>query len=82
MTAEETATIHEYIASNDLFNDVEAITKRNWRGAGSRATYYNAVAKSKRGEEWNLVEWLMMMEAEKLVHLHRRHENKLAQQAA
>lgn len=77
MSVEEIVTNHEYILDNDLLNVVESNTKKNWRGAGSRTTYYNAIIKSKRDEELTLVEGLMLMEAQDLVKRHKK-ENEMA----
>lgn len=69
MTSNEIVTIHEYITEHSLLSQVEFVTKRNWRGSGSRATYYNAVKKGADGEaeSLTLVEALMMLEAQKLM---------------
>lgn len=81
MTTEEITTTHEYIIDNDLLNAVESITKQNWRGAGSRTTYYSAVKKGALGVELTLVEGLMMMEAGKLAKQHRLERESAAQVA-
>jgi len=66
----EVQKIHEYILANDLLNEVEQRTKRNWRGAGSRTTYYNGVKKACLSMELTLVEGLMLEEAKKVVSDH------------
>lgn len=66
----EVQQIHEYILANDLLNEVEQRTKRNWRGAGSRTTYYNGVKKACLSMELTLVEGLMLEEAKKVVSDH------------
>lgn len=84
MTTEEITTTHEYIIDNDLLNAVESITKKNWRGSGSRTTYYSAVKKASLGiplNEFTLVEGLMIMEAGKLANEHRA-KNEMSAQAA
>lgn len=68
----EVQQIHEYILANDLLNEVEQRTKRNWRGAGSRTTYYNGVKKACLSMELTLVEGLMLEEAKMVVSDHEK----------
>ena len=76
----EVQQIHEYILEHDLLNEVEQRTKRNWRGAGSRTTYYNGVKKACLSMELTLVEGLMLEEAKKVVSDHEE-ESKAVQAA-
>lgn len=73
LTPAEAARIHDYIKKFDLLQAVEDRTKKNWRGVGSRATYYNAISKTMEGAKTKLTEWLMLEEAQHLVH---EHQNK------
>lgn len=79
MDAIQAQQIHEYILQFDLLNEVEQNTKRNWRGAGSRSTYYNGVKKAVVSMELTLVEGLMLEEAKKVV---SDHQKLMAQEAA
>lgn len=72
MSTEQVTTVHEYIKENDLINEVESRTQAKWKGRGSRATYYNAVANAKQGIETGLVEELMLLEAEQLMLEHSK----------
>lgn len=78
MSIEETKQVHDFINENDLIAEVETRTKQNWRGAGSRSTYYNAVKASLSGKEPSLVGWLMLEEAENLM----KQRNNEAQERA
>lgn len=62
--------IHKYISEHRLIHEVERITKENWMGVGSRATYYNGLRKIREGKPTTLVEKLMWAEAEDLVAVH------------
>ncbi len=79
MSSVEIETIHDYITEHSLLAEVESVTKQNWRGSGSRATYYNAVKKGIAGISLTLVEGLMMMEAQKLM---RNHHAQMEKQVA
>ena len=70
MTPTEIQIIHDYILEHQLLSVVESNTKANWRGAGSRATYYNAIKKGSDGRPLTLVEGLMMLEAQQAMRLH------------
>ncbi len=72
MSTEQANTVHEYILEHGLLAEVEIRTKAKWKGSGSRATYYNAVANAKQGIETGLVEELMLLEAEALMLEHSK----------
>ena len=72
MLPEQANTVHEYIIEHGLLGEVEIRTKAKWKGCGSRATYYNAVANAKQGHKTGLVEELMLLEAEQLMIEHSR----------
>jgi len=72
MTYNETISLHNYIADNDLLGRVEERTKANWYGSGSRGSYYSAIRKQKAKQELSLVEGLMIMEATALMKEHEK----------
>lgn len=74
MTTEEIITAHEYIMQHDLLHVVESTTKKNWRGVGSRATYYEGLRKVREigTSALSLVEYLMLSEAVALVLRHTK----------